>query len=36
MPAYLRKVFLDPEGALRNGWKALGYFLLVDLSLIHI
>ncbi len=29
MPAYLRKVFLDPEGALRNGWKALGYFLLV-------
>ena len=29
MPAYLRKIFLGAEGDLRNGWKVLGYFLLV-------
>ena len=29
MPTYLRKAFLDTDGTLRNGWKVLGYFLLV-------
>ncbi len=29
MPAPLHRVFLDVDGTLRNGWKVLGYFLLV-------